>query len=337
MFKLFRSKFTIAISLLITIYLIGVIGYRYISGFGWIDSMFMTMITVTTVGFSTVKELDPASKIFTICLIVTSVFIFGYAITVITEYIFSRTNSILIKKKKMKRQIDQLRGHVIVCGYGRNGKQAVHKLMSYGKDFVVVEMDKGLVERFEDDNILFVNGNANEDEILLEAGIERAHCMITALPKDADNLFVVLSARQLNKDLTIISRASEDTSYKKLKLAGANNVIMPDRIGGDHMASLVVEPGLVEFIDNLTMMDHGDLTNIEEVAVADIFEKNNGNSTIRDIDLRKRTGCTIIGFKKQDGSYIVNPEADTILEPDSSIIVLGRPEQIKALNKMYQL
>ncbi len=334
MFKLFRSKFTIALSLLILVYLIGVFGYRYISGFGWIDSMFMTIITVTTVGFSTVGELDSQSKIFTIFLIITSVFIFGYAISVITEYIYSRTNSLHLKKKKMKKQIDAMNGHVIVCGYGRNGKQAAQKLRSYGKDFVVIEMEKEVLERYQDEDIIFVSGNANEDEVLQEAGIDRAHFLITALPKDADNLFVVLSARQLNKNLTIISRASEDTSYNKLKLAGANNVIMPDRIGGDHMASLVVEPGLVEFIDNLTMMDQGDLTNIEEVKVEALYDTGDHANTIKGLDLRNKTGCTIIGFKKPDGEYVVNPEAETLLVPNSSVIVLGRPEQILALNKL---
>jgi len=335
MFKLFRSKFVIALSLLIGIYLIGVIGYRYISGFGWIDSMFMTMITVTTVGFSTVGELDQASKIFTICLIVTSVFIFGYAITVITEYIFSKTNTKLLKKKKMKKIIDQYHDHVIVCGYGRNGQQAVQKLITYGEKFVVIEMNKELVDTVDIEEVPFVLGNANHDEVLLEAGIERAKCLISALPDDADNLFVVLSARQLNKNLIIISRASQETSYKKLKLAGANNVIMPDKIGGDHMASLVVVPDLIEFIDNLSVMN-GDTTNIEEVSVEDLYDTHEAK-TIRGLDLRNKTGCTIIGFKKSDGSYIVNPEAETVLAPNTSIIVLGRPEQINALNKLYDI
>lgn len=336
MTRLFRSKFTIALSLLVVVYAMGVFGYRFISDMGWVDAMFMTVITITTVGFSTVGELDVPSKMFTIFLIITSVFIFAYALSVITEYILSKSTFELLKQKKMQKKIDRMEDHVIICGYGRNGKQAAQKLMSYKKKFVVIEMDKELVEKHQSEMVSFVQGNANNDEVLLQAGIDRAGCLISALPKDADNLFVVLSARQLNKDLTIISRASEETSYKKLKLAGANNVIMPDRIGGDHMASLVVIPDLIEFIDNLAVMDAGHNTNIEEVAAEDLYDVKQGK-TIRDLDLRNKTGCTIIGFKKPDGSYIVNPEAETVLVADSRIIVLGRPEQVRALNKLYDI
>jgi len=183
--------------------------------------------------------------------------------------------------------------------------------------------------------VLFVHGNANEDEVLQEAGVERAHSLITALPKDADNLFVVLSARQLNKGLTIISRASQETSYNKLKLAGANNVIMPDKIGGYHMASLVVIPDLVEFLDNLSIIGE-DTVNIEEVAI-EALTSNGTPHTIKDLDFRRKTGCTIIGYKKPEGEYVINPEADTQLQPNSKLIVLGRPEQIIKLNNMFGL
>jgi voltage-gated potassium channel len=264
-----------------------------------------------------------------------SVVIVGYAISIITEYILSKNNFEDIKQRKMQKKIDAMSNHIIICGYGRNGKQAAKKLLAYEKPFVVIERDKELIEKFQEQDIPFIIGNANEDEVLFEAGIEKASTLISALPSDADNLFVVLSARQINKEMCIISRASQETSYNKLKLAGANNVILPDRIGGDHMASLVVIPDLVEFIDNLGIVGESNI-NIEEVKVEQLYDPSE-ERTIKDLDLRRKTGCTVIGFKDDKGEYIVNPEADTKLIAGSKIIVLGRPEQIEKLNSEYNI
>ena len=207
--------------------------------------------------------------------------------------------------------------------------------MAYKKPFVVIEKNKEIAEKYQSELVPFVIGNANEDETLLQAGIERASTLISALPNDADNLFVVLSSRQINSDLNIISRASQETSYKKLKLAGANNVILPDKIGGDHMASLVVVPGLLEFIDNLSIVGKSNI-NIEEISVEQLYDTSQ-IKTIRDLDLRKQTGCSVIGFKNAQGEYLINPEADLELIPNSKIIVLGRPEQIQKLNSLYNI
>jgi voltage-gated potassium channel len=333
--KLFRSKINTAILLLCLLLIIGVVGFKLMSDLSWVDSIYMTVITITTVGFGEVQPLDDESKIFTVFLILTSVVIVGFAIKVITEYILSKNDIEEIKQKKMQKRIDSLKGHIIICGYGRNGKQAATKLIAYKKEFVVVEKNKEIIDKFQCELVPFVQGNANEDEILLQAGIERANCLISALPNDADNLFIVLSARQINKRMNIISRASEETSYKKLKLAGANNVILPDRIGGDHMASLVVVPGLIEFIDNLSIVGKANI-NIEEVPVEKLYNTDK-IKTIKDLDLRKKTGCNVIGYKDVNGEYIVNPEADQELIPNSKVIVLGRPEQIQRLNSVYNI
>jgi len=314
---------------------VGVVGYRFISDYSWIDALYMTVITITTVGFAEVNPLDTQSKVFTIFLILASVVIVGYAISIITEYILNKNNFENIKQRKMQKLINNMSDHIIICGFGRNGKQAAKKLLAYNKSFVIIERDKEIIEKFQDEDLLFVQGNANEDDILYEAGIENANTLISALPSDADNLFVVLSARQINKKMSIISRASQETSYNKLKLAGANNVILPDRIGGDHMASLVVIPDLVEFIDNLGIVGEHNI-NIEEVKVEQLYDTSNVK-TIRELDLRKKTGCNVIGFKDGKGDYLVNPEADTKLIPGSKIIVLGRPEQIKKLNSEYNI
>ncbi|WP_111684322.1 potassium channel family protein [Winogradskyella tangerina] len=333
--KLFRSKIYTAFLLLFLVLCIGVLGYRYISDYTWIDAMYMTVITITTVGFEEVQPLDVPAKIFTIFLILTSIVIVGYAISIITEYILSKNNFEDIKQRKMQKEIESMSNHIIICGFGRNGRQAAKKLQDYGKPFVIIERNKEIVERLLDDGIPHVFGNANEDETLIEAGIERASTLISALPSDADNLFVVLSARQINASLGIISRASQETSYNKLKLAGANNVILPDKIGGDHMASLVVIPDLVEFIDNLGIVGEQNI-NIEEVKVEQLYNASEVK-TIRQLDLRKKTGCTVIGFKGVNGEYIVNPEANTKLVAGSKIVVLGRPEQIKSLNSQYNI
>ncbi|TDY14253.1 voltage-gated potassium channel [Meridianimaribacter flavus] len=321
--------------MLLLVILIGVFGFKMLSGYTWIDAIYMTVITVTTVGFGEVQPLDTQSKIFTVFLILASIVIVGYAISIITEYILSKSNYEELKQKKMQKKIDSLKNHIIICGYGRNGSQAAKKLIAYEKDFVVIEKDKEIIDKFQSELVSFIQGNANEDEILLQAGIDRASTLISALPNDADNLFVVLSARQINKDLTIISRASQQTSYNKLKLAGANNVILPDMIGGDHMASLVVVPDLIEFIDNLSIVGKANI-NIEEIAVEKLYNPST-IKTLRDLDLRKKTGCNVIGFKDGQGDYIVNPEADIELVPKSKIIVLGRPEQIKKLNSLYNI
>ena len=333
MVRIFRSKTYIACALLFSVLTFGVIGFKVLTEMSFLDSLYLTVITVTTVGFGEIGSLDEWARLFTICLIVYSVFVSAYSISVITEYVVSRNSLQLLKKKKVKNKIKVLKDHIIICGFGRNGMQAAERLKAYNRPFVVVERDKDVCDK-HDLNILFIEGDANEDEILLEAGIDRASYLIAAMPDDAANLFVVLSARQLNKKLFIISRASQVNSNKKLQLAGANKVIMPDRIGGDHMASLVVNPDLITFMDNLSTDGH--TTNLEEVAIEALEEHLDGASIVS-LDLRRKTGCTIIGYVTPKGEYIINPEPDLTLQPKSKVIVLGKPEQIQNLNRMFHI
>jgi voltage-gated potassium channel len=334
--KLFHSKISIALALLFLVFVAGVFGFEFLFDYGWIDAVYMTVITITTVGFGELHPLTDAEKIFTSLFILSSIIIVGYALKVITEYILSRDNIGNLRLKKVEKKIKELQDHIVICGYGRNGKQAVHKLMAYNRPFIIVEKDEETIERYENEQTLFLHGNANEDEVLIHAGIERASTLICALPSDADNLFIVLSARQFNKDLKIISRATEETSYKKLKLAGADNVIMPDKIGGEHMASLVVIPDLIEFLDNLSVSGEHDSMNVEQVS----FEKvcsDGQEKAIIELDLRKKTGCSIIGYKSEDGEYIVNPEPSMVIKKNSKLILLGRPNQIEKLKQLYNV
>jgi len=333
--KVFRSKINTAIILLIILLCIGVIGFKVMTEYSWIDALYMTVITITTVGFGEVHPLDDESKIFTIFLILASVIIVGYALKVITEYIISKNDVEELKQKKMQKKIDALSNHIIICGYGRNGKQAAKKLLAHKRSFVVIEKDKEISQKYQSELVPFITGNANEDETLMQAGIDRAECLISALPNDADNLFVVLSARQMSSNIRIISRASQETTYSKLKLAGANNVILPDMIGGDHMASLVVVPDLVEFVDNLGIVGENQI-NLEEVEVEKLYDTSSVK-TILELDLRKKTGCNIIGYKNADGEYTINPEGNQKLYPKTKVIVLGRPEQIQKLNTLYNI
>ena len=328
-----KSKVAKIGSLVISSITIGTIGYMWLSGYNFVDALYMTVITVTTVGFGELQPFSPEEKIFTIFLILTSITIFGYAVSAFSEYLVSGKLFEQLKHRRVEKQIGYLKGHTIVCGYGRNGQQAILKLGNYNKEFVVVEKKKEMIETLDAQDILNIQGDATLDETLIKAGIEKASFLITALPSDADNLFVVLTASQLNKDCIIISRAGNESSYKKLKFAGANNVIMPDKLGGDHMASLVATPDVIEFVDRLTI--EGETTaNLEEIAVNDLPEKYI-NKTILDLDLRKQTGCTVIGFRNPDKEYLINPEANIKLVADSQLIVLGRPEQIMKLREIF--
>ena len=320
--------------MLFTIILIGTIGFVFIADYEWINALYMTVITISTVGFKEVEPLDNDAKIFTILLIITSITIFGYIISVITDYISNNKFIEELKFKQVQKKIQRLENHTIVCGFGRNGKQAMARLRSYKEGCVIVESDPELIEEIEaNGEMLYVRGDATNDEVLLAAGIDRASSLITTLPSDADNLYVVLSARQLNGTCTIVSRASIDTSSRKLKVAGADNVIMPDKLGGAHMASLVVTPDIMEFIDRLSIEGESS-SNLEELVIENMPPEYM-NKSILDLDLRKRTGCTVIGYKTPGKDYVINPDASTILVPKSRLIVIGNPEEIQKLNKLF--
>ena len=331
--NILASRIHKTLFLVFSIILLGVAGYMILSDYSFVDALYMTVITITTVGFGEVQPFTSEEKIFTVFLILTSITVFGYAVSIFSEYLVSGKLFEQFKHRKVEKKIQSLKEHTIVCGFGRNGKQAILKLKNYNQQFVVVEKDKEIVAELDVNNLLNIQGDATLDETLLRAGIKNATTLITALPSDADNLFVVLTANQLNSTCKIISRASNESSYSKLKIAGASNVIMPDKLGGDHMASLVVTPDVIEFVDRLTI--EGETTaNLEEIAVDDLPKKYI-NKTILDLDLRRETGCTVIGIRTPDRDYIINPEAETALTIGSSLIVLGRPEQIIKLRELF--
>ena len=331
--KIIKTRLQKAIFLTLLVLLIGVVGYVLLFDYSFVDALYMAIITFTTVGFGEVQPFGVGEKVFTIVLILLSLVTFGYTVSTLSEYFITGQFFRHLKQKKVQKLMDDLQGHTIVCGYGRNGKQALAKLQEYNKPVVVIEGNKDIIQLLDDNNILNIEGDATLDETLIRAGILKANSLIAALPSDADNLFIVLSASQLNKDCKIISRASNESSYDKLKFAGAENVIMPDKLGGDHMASLVVTPDVIEFVDSLSVA--GDTTtNLKEISVNDLPEKYL-NKTILDLDLRNKTGCTVIGFKDKMQEYIINPDVTTVLEKDTFLILLGREEQIQKLQAVF--
>ena len=320
----------IIISLLL---MIGVTGYMFFEGFNFWEAVYMTVITVTTVGFNEVRPLSFEGRIFTIFLILGSFGTFAYTITEVTKYVVDGEFRRLLLHIRVDRSVNKLKNHTILCGYGRNGRQAYQTLIENGESCVVVEKDKEIItELMENDKVLFIEGDATHDDVLLRAGIKDARALISALPKDADNLFVVLTARVNNSKLKIISRASEENSDTKLRHAGVNNVIMPDAVGGAHMASIVVSSDIMEFIDQIKIP--GDETvNLEEISFSDLNNEFK-NKSIGELEAKKMTGCNIIGFKNKDNDYVINPPLETIVEPGTKLFVLGRPDQIDKLNNI---
>lgn len=331
-FRQFYQLF-VSLGLLLVIICIGIIGFIVIEGYDLFDALYMTIITVATVGFQEIQPLSDAGRGFTIFLIITSFGTFAYAVTSISRYVIDGEFNEYFRNYKVSSAIDKLENHVIICGFGRNGKQAAHVLKKHNTRFVVIEQKKDIVSavnhKYAD---LVLEGDSTQDEVLLRAGITRAKAVITTLPIDADNLFIVLSARTLNPKLTIISRASEDNSDKKLKLAGADNIIMPDKIGGAHMASLVMKPDVMEFVDFITGQG-GDNIRLEEITFANLSAEFQ-NKTIKELEIRNRSGANIIGFKTGNGEYIINPSADTKIIPDAKLFVLGTTEQINKLKEL---
>lgn len=233
----------------------------------------------------------------------------------------------------MHKNFEQLTGHTIVCGYGRNGKQTVKELISHDQIVLVVEMHAAEIEELEHfPEVYYLVGDATRDEVLATAGVASARALITTLPKDADNLFVVITARIFNQDIPIVSRASEPQSQKKLLSAGATEIIMPDKLGGQRMAELVMEPDVVEFIDYILLQDK-EQTNLEEISVTHL-NKSFVNKTIRDLNVRNVSGSNIIGLKTNQHTYILNPAADFSLENASHIFALGNPDEIKKLRDL---
>lgn len=306
----------------------GIAGYVIIEGCSWLNALFMTTISITTVGYGEVVPLSNAGKVFTIVLLIVSWVTFAFALTRITQFVINGEINKYFKTRRLMKDISKLVNHVIICGYGRNGHEAARVLRSHGVPFIVIEKNVRLIEKnlHEDHHLLHLEGDSTDDQVLIAAGIERAKALIITLPVDADNLFIVLSARELNSQLQIISRASDSHSINKLKKAGADNVIMPDRIGGTHMATLISKPDVVEFI-NFLSGEEGQSVNIDAVSYEQLPKEIRGRPLNQVMEWNK-TGVTCIGVKSEEGKFQVNPPEDFVLHPGMKVMVLGTKNQL---------
>ncbi len=325
------KNLTIAAVLVVVLVSAGVIGYSYLEDLSLLDAIYMTVITITTVGFREMSPMSDYGKMFTIFLIVFSFGIIGYTLSNFSRLVLDGYFKQRLKDYNVKKKIVKLKDHVIVCGYGRNGYQACEELADHNIDFIVIEKRDHVVERIREvPGRLFIQGDASSEIVLNEAQIMKARALITALPNDADNIYVVLTARELNPNLKIISRASEFRSDMKLRRAGADNVIMPDRIGGQRMAKLVAQPDVVEFWEYILLQRAKDV-NLEMVLCENLNPEH--ENTLKSMNLREKTGANIVGIKRNDGSYIFNPPSSFELTASDTLFVLGAPSQIEALSK----
>ncbi len=332
------SNLTIKIGLLVLLALIviGTTGYHLIEGWAIIDCLYMTIITIATVGFKEVGPLSDGGKIFTMGLIVTSLSSLAYVGTSIARFVFDGDLANYIKTYKVDKKIEKLKNHVIIVGFGRNGEQAAIELAEHGVDFVIIDKRDNVISRIrEDRELLYIKGDATHEEVLEQARIYDARALIATTPNDADNVFVVLTARSMNPGLTVISRASEMGSQMKLKRAGASNVIMPERIGGQRMAKLVHQPDVVEFLEYILLQNTQDV-NLEEISCRNLGQQYVGKS-ILELRVREISGANIIGIKTGGARYIFNPDPKMIVSRNDQLFVLGNPGQIKKMKEMLEL
>ena len=321
----------ISLFILVVLVTAGTTGYMIIEDWRFLDALYMTVITLATVGFNEVHHLSDAGRVFTILLIVVGVSVLGYIVSKLAQTMFEGQFQRFLGRKKVEKSIEELRDHYIVCGYGRIGSLICKEFAAKPVPFVVVETSPAVLEKLEGDSMLFLRGNATEDETLLKAGIKRARGLVSVVTSDTENVYITLTARGLNPDLFILARSGEPGSDIKLKRAGANKVVSPYQIGGSRMAQAILRPNVVDFIEIATGREHLDLQ-MEEITIprqSHFIGKN-----LKDAGLRRDTGVIIVGIKKADGKMVFNPGGTSNLHAKDTLIVLGQPSEITKLEKL---
>jgi voltage-gated potassium channel len=323
-------RFAIAFLLLVLLVGGGTLGYTLIEGWSVGDSLYMTVITITTVGFSEVRPLTTVGRQFTILLLIFSVVTVGYSVTTVIGFIFEGQILKAMRGRRMERTVSKLRDHYIICGYGVVGREVALEFKNAGVPFVTIEQDAERCELARDESVLVVVGNAENDETLMEAGIDRATGLVSVLRNDEANVFVVLTARQLNSGLTIVSRAAEERTTGKLLKAGADRVISPYQIAGRRIASVILRPSVMNFLD--VVVEGGDVAmRLEEVLVKEgspLIGKR-----LRETGIGQQTGAIIVGIQGPDERGRINPAGHAVL----SSVVLSAGDQLIALGSEEQL
>ena len=313
-----------AVILVVSVICFGTIGYNLLERWPLIDSLYMTIITMTTVGFGEIYPLSDYGRVFTIVLILMSVGIVGYLFSTLTAFIVSGEVRKIFRGRRMDKEIEKLTDHIILCGMGRIGLHIAEEFLKTHTPFVVIEQDEAALEALSHENILYLKEDATEDETLLAAGIKQAKGLVTTLNDDKENVFVVLCARSLNPNLKIIARLVDEKNEQHLRKAGADRIVSPDAIGGSRMASIMLRPTVITFLDEI-MRVTGELR-VEEMNVDDFPVLR--DRSLGEINIRKLTGALVMAINSQQRGYQFNPGADTFLRSGDVIIVVGTEEQV---------
>jgi len=321
----------ISVMVLLLLVSAGTAGYMTIEKWQPLDSLYMTVITLSTVGFKEVHDLSDGGKIFTMFLIVVGVSVLGYIVGSLAQIMFEGQIQRVIGRKKVEKLIDALKDHYIICGFGRIGSLICREFKTNGLPFVVVEKNGETLEKVQEEGYLHMRGDATLDECLLKAGIKRAKGLISVVTSDTENVYITLTARGLNPDLYILARSGEEGSDIKLKRAGANKVVSPYLIGGSRMAQSVLRPNVVDFIEIATGSEHMDLQ-MEEITIPP--HSAFVGETLVSSGFRKEIGVIIIGIKKAHGKMVFNPHSQARIEGGDTLIILGEPDAITKLDDL---
>ncbi|SFC46495.1 voltage-gated potassium channel [Alkalibacterium subtropicum] len=328
-----RKRTLYILYLLITIVMVGIIGYYLLLDISLMDAFYMTVITISTVGFQEVAPMTVPAQLFTIILIFFSLGILGYTGSQLIGFFFGGTLREAWREQKMNEQLNELHDHIIVCGAGETGQHIIQSLEKEQVDFVVIEFEEEKLEAVKEfDNVIVFQGDATQDEVLEKAGIYRAKGLIAALNSDANNLYTVLTARQLKPDLLIVARAITHNSHQKLIRAGADKTVSPNEIGGHRMASMLLKPSVIAFLDTITHSGQIDL-NLNEVVIKPASRIS--NKTLMEANIPEQTDLIIIAIKEKDEDGIIfNPTKDHLLTPGQTLIALGDDDDFKKLKKL---
>ncbi|MEN8248571.1 MAG: potassium channel protein [Bacteroidota bacterium] len=325
-------KVVIGFALASTSIATGVIGFMILENYSFTEAIFMTAITISTVGYREARPLSEGGMIFTSGYIMLNLGVFAYIVTFLARYIFEGELRNQYQHYSNKKALRKMKNHIIVCGYGRNGSKAVAELKKSNQTCVVIDNRSEVEEELSKTVRAFVIGDASDEQVLLEAGLDSAKSIIIALPNDANNVYITLSARELNPEIQIISRATSELTLKKLYKAGADTVIMPDSLGGKHMAQLITKPAVIHFLNMLEGVEG--IFNVEQVKQEDLKPEYQ-NKSIEDLDIRKDTGVSVLAYQSTQGAFQINPPASTILQPGGNIIILGSQEEVNRFQKRY--
>lgn len=304
----------------------GTVGYMAIEGWGFSDSLYMVIVTLSTVGFREVRELGPAGRWLTSGLILTGVSTFAYVAASFARLVVEGELQKVVGRRRMEREIARLRDHYILCGYGRVGQEVCRNLLSDGVTMVVIDRDEVALAALADDGVPFVVGNAVEEDVLLDAGLERAKGLLLTLSNEADNVYVTLLARDLRSDLMVIARSVSSQGERRLVAAGANRVVSPERIGARSMSNTVTRPSTVEFTEIVTAHENLELQ-LEEVRLSK--QSQLLDRSIEECHIRRNFGLIVVAILTPEGEMVFNPAPGYRLTADSTLVVLGRRDDLK--------